>query len=335
MKSRYYWITLGFIGVSAFYLSATMGAIAYSASEITQSFIDFFSGNELELKQRIFIDLRLPRILLSFFAGGILASAGFITQQVFRNPIVEPGMIGTSSGAAFGAGLFIVFGASFGAEYRDLGMSLFSFVGATSATLMVFALSRFKHNFSVVSLLLVGIAINALFLSGVGLLSYLARDPQARSITFWSLGMLSGATWLQTGVLAVLSALTFLSFRALVPQLKILQIGDDNAKLLGINVKYLQIILLFIVVLVVSVLTSFIGIISFVGLIVPHICFSLFKVRYENQMAYIFVSGGIFLMLSDFVSRQLLAPIELPIGIVTSIVGVPIFILLIRRLQWN
>jgi iron complex transport system permease protein len=335
MKALYYWLFISVIGLITFYLSASMGAIRYSGEEIVECLYHYLSGDELQLNERIFMDLRMPRIILSFFAGGILAASGFITQQVFRNPIVEPGMIGTSSGAAFGAALFIVFGSSLGAGFRDLGMGLFSFVGATVATLMVFALSRFKQHFSVISLLLVGIAVNALFLSGVGLMSYLARDPQARSITFWSLGMLSGATWFQTSILAGLSAVTLLSFSVLVPKLKILQIGDDNAKLLGINVKLLQITLLFVVVVVVSILTSFIGIISFVGLIVPHICFSLFKVRYESQMAFIFVSGGIFLMLSDLASRQLLTPIELPIGIVTSIVGVPIFILLIRRLQWS
>jgi iron complex transport system permease protein len=199
---------------------------------------------------------------------------------------------------------------------------------------MVFLLSyRKEGGQSIISLLLTGIAVNALCLSGVGLMSYLARDPQARSITFWNLGTLSGSSWNSVIIIGISTGLCLLFALRWVKSLNALAMGEGEALHLGVNVNKLKMSVLAITVLLVAVATAFVGVISFVGLIVPHL---LRLVRGSDNRYLLLGSamlGGIVLSLADLIARLLLAPAELPIGIVTSLVGVPVFILLLRRNQ--
>jgi iron complex transport system permease protein len=187
---------------------------------------------------------------------------------------------------------------------------------------------------SVLTILLTGIAVNALFLSGVGLMSYLARDPQARSITFWNLGTLSGSNWNSVLVIGMACVLSFiLAWRCMKP-LNALMMGEEEALYLGIRTKRLQLIVIAINVLLVAVATAFVGVISFVGLVVPH----LLRLVKGSDNRYLLMGsallGAILLSLADLVARLALAPAELPIGIVTSVVGVPVFIYLLRKNQY-
>ena len=179
-------------------LSMRYGAVNISLEEIISSVQKIFSSSDsMNLNERIFIEIRLPRALLCVFVGASLAVGGVLMQALFRNPIVEPGLVGTSNGAAFGAALYFVLGASFNFHTGEWTLPIAACAGAMISTALVFILSQSKQTgkSSVIALLLTGIAINALFMSGVGFLSYIARDPQARSITFWGLGTLSGANW--------------------------------------------------------------------------------------------------------------------------------------------
>jgi iron complex transport system permease protein len=317
--------------------SIRFGAITITWSDIYSAFDKLlFSSGELNLTERIFLDIRLPRALAGVVVGASLAMSGVLMQALFRNPIVEPGLIGTSSGAAFGAALYFVLGATFKFNAGTWTLPIAAAMGGTLATAIVFFLSRSKSEgrSSVISLLLTGIAVNALFLSGVGFLSYIARDPQARSITFWNLGTLSGANWNSVIIISISSIGCLLLALRQTKYLNALMMGEDEALLLGVNIKRLQLTVMMINIILVAVATAFVGVISFVGLIVPH----ALRLLRGSDNRYLLISsamlGGILLGMADLTARLALAPAELPIGIVTSVVGVPVFIYLLRRNQY-
>lgn len=315
-------------------LASTMyGAVNISIDEIFSSLNKYFrDSDDLSLNERIFIQIRLPRTILCVFVGAALAAGGVLMQALFRNPIVEPGLVGTSSGAAFGAAVYFVLGSVFKFNAGEWTLPLAACAGGILSTSLVFLLAQSNQSgkSSVISLLLTGIAINALFLSGVGFLSYIARDPQARSITFWNLGTLSGANWHSVIIIGATTIICVTTALRYAKHLNALMIGEDEAHYLGINIKRLKLIVLLINVIMVAVATAFVGIIGFVGLIVPH----LLRIINGSDNRYLIrngvLLGGLLLSLSDFVARMLLRPAELPIGIVTSLIGVPVFIILLR-----
>ena len=310
------------------------GAVSIGFNEIVSALQKTITSSEnLNLTERIFMQIRLPRALLCIFVGASLAVGGTLLQALFRNPIVEPGLIGTSCGAAFGAALYFALGATFNFSVGKFTLPLAACIGALISTGLVFFLSQSRSSgkSSIVALLLTGIAINALFLSGVGFLSYIARDPQARSIVFWNLGTLSGANWTSVMIVGFTSIVTILLSLRYAKSLNALMIGEDEAQFLGVNIKSLKWKVLLINVIMVAVATAFVGVISFVGLIVPHVLRILNGSDNRNLIRNSAILGGILLSAADLLSRMVLRPAELPIGIVTSVVGVPIFIFLLRR----
>jgi iron complex transport system permease protein len=318
-------------------LSISFGAIRITTSEIISAVGKIISSDEeLDLTERIFLDIRLPRAIACVVVGASLAMSGVLMQALFRNPIVEPGLIGTSSGAAFGAALYFVLGATLGFNAGVWTLPIAASIGGTVATLIVFFLSKrsSEGRSSVISLLLTGIAINAIFLSGVGFLSYIARDPQARSITFWNLGTLSGANWTSAIIITVSSLCCLLLALRETKFLNALMMGEEEAMLLGVNISRLQVVIMAINIVLVAVATAFVGVISFVGLVVPH----LLRLMHGSDNRYLLINsalaGGILVSVADLTARLALAPAELPIGIVTSAVGVPVFIFLLRRNQY-
>lgn len=313
------------------FFSAIFGAVSIDFSAMTNALSKLVFKSELNLTERIFVELRLPRVLLAFSTGAILALGGSIMQSLFRNPIVEPGLIGTSSGAAFGAAVFIVFGASLNVQMTAFALPVFAFLGALLASILVFSFSYQKTGMNVLGILLIGVALNALFISGIGFLSYISRDPQARSITFWSLGSLSGANWQNTFVVWVTLALSFAGLTPLNKQLQLFSLGEENALYLGVNVSQLRIKVMLINVIMVSIATAFVGVISFVGLIIPHIYRFIAGSTTRFSLINTAMLGGMFLCSADLLARVLFAPAELPIGVVTSLVGVPVFIILLKR----
>jgi iron complex transport system permease protein len=331
--------TTHFIFLSAallviFILSLRFGAIHISFETIFSSLSKCVGSPEtMDLTERIFFHLRLPRALACILVGASLSMSGVLMQALFRNPIVEPGLIGTSSGAAFGAALYFVLGATLKFQAGEWTLPIAACAGGTLATAFVFSLSqsRSRGRNAVVSLLLTGIAINALFFSAVGFFSYIARDPQARSITFWNLGTMSGANWSSVTMIAVSTLLCLLIALRYARQLNALMMGEDEAFFLGVDIKRLKLVIMGVNVVLVAVATSFVGVISFVGLIVPH----LLRMIGGSDNRFLLLSsamlGGIVLTSADLLARLALAPAELPIGIVTSVVGVPIFILLLRK----
>lgn len=315
-------------------ISACYGAVNITMDEIFSGFSKWISGNKnMTLHERIFVIIRFPRAIMCLLVGASLAVGGVLMQALFRNPIVEPGLVGTSSGAAFGAALYIVLGTTTGLDLGQFGLPLTACIGAIISTAIVFLLASSNQNgkSSIVSLLLTGIAINALFLSGVGFLSYIARDPQARSITFWNLGTLSGSNWNAVFILTITTIFCIIIALRYAKQLNALLIGEEEAMYLGVKINQLKFNVLLINVIMVATATAFVGVIGFVGLIVPH----LLRMINGSDNRYLIINGallgGLLLSAADFTARMLLKPAELPIGIVMSVIGVPIFILLLRR----
>ncbi|MEP6946164.1 MAG: iron ABC transporter permease [Acidobacteriota bacterium] len=317
--------------------SIRYGAVDFSISDIWSALISLLPGKpDATLDQRIFLELRLPRAFLCLLVGASLGVGGTLMQALFRNPIVEPGLIGTSSGAAFGSALYFVLGGALQIGTSVWSLPIAACIGGIVSTYLVFALARSREESrsSIAMLLLTGLAVNALFMSGIGFLSYIARDPQARSITFWSLGTLTGASWAVVKVVAISTIGGTLLALRYAKQLNALMIGEEEANYLGVNVKRLKWIVLTINVVIVAVATAFTGVISFVGLIVPHIL----RISGGADNRYLIVGsallGATLLSLADLLARLSVRPAELPIGIVTAAVGVPVFLSLLRRSRY-
>jgi iron complex transport system permease protein len=333
-----WWLTvLLLLMVASTLVSIRFGAMDFSAPEIGTAVWGKLTGRtDLSLDERIFIELRVPRAILCLLVGACLGVGGTLMQALFRNPIVEPGLVGTSSGAAFGAALFYVFGALLKVNLGGWSLPLAACAGGVFSTYLVFALANTKQEgrSSILRLLLTGLAINALFMSGIGFLSYVARDPAARSIIYWNLGTLSGADWNSVVVVGVATIAGLVPAIFFAKPLNALMIGEDEAVALGVNVDRLKWMVLTINVLMVAVATAFTGVISFVGLVVPHI---LRMLRGPDNRFLILGSallGGTLLSLADLVARVSLRPAELPIGIVTAVVGVPVFLSLLRSREY-
>lgn len=325
------------VTITAAVASIRFGAIDFPLHEMWSSTMAVATGHTpATLDGRIFTELRLPRALLCLFVGASLGVGGTLMQALFRNPIVEPGLVGTSSGAALGASLYFVVGTALHVETATWSLPLAACLGGIAATWLVFALARTGADgrASIVLLLLTGLAVNALCLSGIGFLSYVARDPQARSIVFWNLGTLSGANWHTVATVGLVTTIgTAIAFGFAKP-LNALMIGEEEATYLGVNVGRLKLAVLTVNVAIVAVATAFTGVISFVGLIVPHILRMLRGADNRFLIPGSAILGAAILSLADLVARVALRPAELPIGVVTSVVGVPVFLALLRRRRY-
>lgn len=332
IKRNLTFIILGLLlGLLAF-LSASYGAVHISYTEIINALQHFNDSESLALNERIFLTIRLPRTLLAIIVGAALAVGGVLVQGLFRNPIVEPGLIGISGGAAFGSAIYFVLGTSLDFEVGNIGLPFMAVLGSVFAIFCVLIITgNSKRQKQIILLLLSGIAINALCMSGVGFMSYIARDPQARSITFWGLGTLSSASMKSVFVTAPLVLIGILYSIRLSKSLNALMLGENEASYLGINTKQLKFQVIAIIILIVSTCTAFVGVISFVGLVVPHLMRLLGGSNNKWLIQSSAIAGGILLLASDLIARLLLAPAELPLGIVTSLIGVPIFIILLKK----
>lgn len=316
--------------------SIAFGAVAISPSDMFSAIQHFLQGKDAaNIYEGVFIQLRLPRVLLCTITGAILSVSGVLMQGLFRNPIVEPGLVGTSSGAALGASIVFVLAATLSPEVKSFTgpflVPLAAFFGALAATYTVYSLAKNAKRISIMSLLLIGIAINAVCLSGTGFMSYIARDPQARSITFWNLGTFSGASWLQVFIVGTVAAVIFiLSFRY-SKQLNALLLGEEEATYLGVDPDKLKRKIMLLNTAMVAVATSFVGVISFMGLIVPHVLRLLIGSDNKRLLPAAMILGATLLTLADMCARLLLAPAEVPIGIITSLIGAPVFIILLKK----
>ncbi len=279
--------------------------------------------------------IRLPRTLLGLLVGAALAVAGAAMQGLFRNPLADPGLIGVSAGSALAAVSVIVLGGQgLGFLTAALGaftLPLAAFAGGLLTTLVVYRLASREGHTSVTTLLLAGIAINALCGAGTGLLTYLADDQQLRNLTFWSMGSLGGATWSQVGSVALLIALPLCALPRLARTLNALLLGEAEAGHLGIAVQRMQRIIVTLAALAVGAAVAVSGLIGFIGLVVPHLLRLALGPDHRFLLPGSALLGGSLLLLADLLARTLVTPAELPIGILTALLGGPFFLALLMR----
>ena len=285
--------------------------------------------NSIELL--ILTEIRLPRVLLTMIIGGVLATSGAVLQGLFRNPLADPSLIGVSAGASVGASLSILLGT--GIVSASLGglslITLGAFLGGALAVWLVYRLSTGHRGTSVSTMLLVGIAISALAGAISNLLSFLADNEMLRRMSLWQMGNLDLASWNRVGLSIIMLILFALLLMRQSASLNALLLGESEARHLGIDVKSIKKRLILLAALGVGVSTALAGVIAFVGLIVPHLVRQLAGPDHRHLLLGSGLMGAILLLLADLVARTILAPAELPVGIVTAFLGVPFFVYLL------
>jgi iron complex transport system permease protein len=272
--------------------------------------------------------VRFPRIVMALFVGAALAVAGAVMQAIFGNPLAEPGVVGVSSGAALGAATAIVLGAS---VLGGAGIALFAFAGGLVATLLVYVVSRAGGRTEVVTLLLTGIAVNAIAQAGIAFVLFVADTASREQIVFWQLGSIAGSLWSQVAIVASVTVVGVLLSFSFARRYDLLSLGERNARHLGVNVERLRVISIVLVAMLTGVAVAFTGIIAFVGLVVPHIIRMIIGPAHRGLILASAVGGGALLVLADLMTRTLVAGAELPIGMLTSLVGGPFFFWLLDR----
>lgn len=284
--------------------------------------------------QAILLQLRLPRILLAGLIGSILAVAGVVMQGLFRNPLADPSLIGVSAGASAGASIVIVVAVGWIGADELLGVSLLAlgaFAGAVLTTALVYRLSVGVSGSSVATMLLAGIAISALVGALNSFLSYIADNYMLRQISLWQMGSLGGATWGRVVFALVLLVPLNLLFTRFSAPLNALLLGESEARHLGVDVERLKRQTITLVALAVGVAVALSGTIAFVGLVVPHAIRLLVGPDHRTLIPLAAVAGAVLLVLADALARWVLAPSELPIGVVTALLGAPFFLSLLRQ----
>ncbi|WP_207882856.1 iron ABC transporter permease [Pseudomonas sp. 30_B] len=278
--------------------------------------------------------IRLPRTLLGVAAGGVLALAGVAMQGLFRNPLADPGLIGVSSGAALGAAIAIVFGASIGGlpeAFAPYLLSVCAFAGGLLVTALVYRLGRHNGQTNVATMLLAGVALTALAGALIGLFTYLADDATLRSLTFWNLGSLNGASYPRLWPLLLITLLVACWLPRRADALNALLLGESEARHLGFDVERLKVELILCTALGVGAAVAAAGMIGFIGLVVPHLLRLIVGPDHRVLLPASIFGGAILLLFADLVARLALAPAELPIGIVTALIGAPFFLYLLIR----
>jgi iron complex transport system permease protein len=285
----------------------------------------------------VFLNIRLPRLILGVAAGAGLGMAGTLMQGLFRNPLADPGLIGISSGAALAAGVTIVLGTwLWPALPRTLGswtLVTMAFGGGFLVTLLIYGLSRSEGGTRMALMLLAGIAINALAGAGLGLLSVVATDEQLRSLQFWLLGSLGGARWSAVVLVSVAVLLSCWAAASLALPLNAIALGEAQAALLGVDVERTKRRAIVITAVAVGAVTATTGIIGFIGLIAPHWVRMLAGPDHRVVLPASALLGAVLVLAADTVARTAMAPAELPLGVLTAFIGVPVFLWMLRHFR--
>ena len=311
------WLAFVFI----FLLSPFVGAVDLDIAKIVQ-------GDTLS--QTIFFDLRLPRVFFAFFAGTILALSGLLFQTLFRNPLMTPYTLGISSGAVLGAGIAIKLGVA-SLLFGIASVSLFGFLGAFLTVVLLIYLSQFLHSAYNTSLLLLGIALSLFYTSALMIVFYLGSSIQNDMLIRFTMGSLSIIGWQNPLVLGSVAGLLLGGTLLYKYELQLMSIADESARLKGVDTKKTTLLLLLLASLAIGILVSISGPIGFVGLIVPHMVLKLYPTTVEKRILKTALFGGLFLVFCDTLTRALQTQSELPIGIVTALIGGPFFIYLIVK----
>ena len=336
-RARFAIFILAALLAAAILFSLASGASDASALAVLADWLSPGASDALSERNRIIIsEIRLPRVVLGVLVGAALAVSGAVMQGLFRNPLADPGIVGVSSGASLGAVSVIVLGGTALAPLvKFLGLyalPVAAFLGGLTVTLILYRVSTRRGQTSVATMLLAGIALAAMAMAFTGMLIFIADDRQLRDLTFWSLGSLAGATWGKIIAIApiVLPAVATAPF--LARGLNALALGEATANHLGVPVERFKYVAILAVAAATGASVAVSGGIGFVGVVVPHLLRLLIGPDNRYLLPASALLGATLLLLADAASRTLVAPAELPIGIVTAAVGAPFFLwILLRR----
>ncbi|MEM5472833.1 iron ABC transporter permease [Hoeflea sp. AS60] len=316
--------------------SLASGATDTSAVSVVWALVSGQDGLISAVDRVVIVDIRMPRTLLGILIGASLAVSGATMQGLFRNPLADPGIVGVSAGAGLGAVMFIVLGggvlAPVAAVFGIYHIPFAAFLGGLLFTFALYRISTRNGRTSVATMLLAGIALGAMAGAFTGLLIFWADDAQLRDLTFWGLGSIAGATWLKVFAVApiILPVLLFSPFMA--RGLNAMTLGEATAQHLGVNVQVFKRVAIVMVAAATGASVAVSGGIGFVGIVVPHLLRLFMGPDHRFLLPACALLGAIMLLFADAIARQIVAPAELPIGIVTATIGAPFFLwILLRR----
>lgn len=318
-------------------VSCCVGAVSISAAEFF-SLVGYKTGLSAaqlysDQQAAVLLHIRLPRVALGALVGAALGVSGAAIQGLFRNPLAEPGLIGISSGATLFTVLMIVLGAGFfkviSGAMGFYALSISAFAGACFTTILVYRLAVNNGKTVITTLLLCGIGINALAGALTGLLTYMATDEQLRTITFWSLGSLGGASWETVILIAPFVFIPVFILPFFSKSLNALALGEAQAVHMGINVVKLKRVIMLLATIAVGASVSVAGMIGFIGLVVPHVLRISFTSDHRLVLPGAAIAGAALLTMADLVARTIVMPAELPIGILTALIGTPVFLYMV------
>lgn len=317
--------------------SLCSGAMHLDVSEVFGALLRRLTGRPLEGADAVVLTLRLPRVLMAILVGGALACSGAVMQGMFRNPLVEPGLMGVSAGSALGAiGVIVLGGRWLGSMvslWGSFATAIAAFAGGLLTTVLVYVLGRRRGG--VASLLLAGVAMNAIAMAGIGILTYMADELQLRALSFWTLGSLGGTGWIQLAAVAPWMVLALVCLPRYASALNALLLGEREAALLGYAPERLQRALVAWTALATGSAVAMCGVISFVGLLVPHLVRLVWGPDHRLLIPASAICGALLLTWADTAARTIMAPAELPVGIITALLGGPFFLWLLMRIRAN
>lgn len=339
-------LLLGVLLLGAVLYSTSVGTVSIGPNELATIFQNLITrhdatGTALSTNAYIVMQVRLPRIVAAVITGLALAMGGAIMQAVLRNPLASPFTLGVSSGASFGAALAIVIGFSvFNNTLEGSGrvvIALNAFLFGCLSLAIVYAVAQVKQGSTAV-LLLAGVAVSSIFGAGVSALHYFSNNEALRDLTVWLMGGFWGANWQSIAILAPLTVIALVILMRYAWDLNAAISGEEVAETLGVHIQRVRVITLVTVTLIASAAIAFSGVIGFVGLVAPHVARSFIGSDNRYLIPASALTGSVFVLLSDTLARTVIAPIEIPVGIITSLVGGPffIYILLVRdRASWG
>lgn len=320
------------------YLSLTRGSLDIHTGRLLVDYMQGLFGDASGISNTthwyVFTQLRLPRVIMTSLIGALLATAGCTMQGLVRNPLADPGLIGISGGAAAAAAVSMAVMPASAFSFippamASLWVGVWAFFGALAAVLLVLKFSKSPQGVSVAALILAGVAINAFTGTIIGAVSYVASDDALRQISYWTMGSLAGANWNKAIIVSITCVAAFIGLFRMQNALNLLTLGEGEAAYMGLDVKRYKKRMLWLVTFCVALATALCGIIGFVGLVVPHICRTLFGVNHRILLPASALVGALLLSAADTLSRSVFSPMEIPIGIVTSAIGAPFFLYLL------
>ncbi len=343
-RGRVMFLVLLLLLIFVILASADKGAVEITQQQIVAIILKklgIYTSIDFAVQQEsTLIDIRLPRIVLGGLVGAALGISGAAMQGLFRNPLADPSLVGISSGAALAATMVVIIGdmvsLSLPPIFQLFAFPLAAFFGAIVTTLLIYRLSTIGGQTVIATLLLAGIAINALAQAFSGFLTFYATDLQLRSLTFWKLGSLGGGNWSSILAITPFIVIPILLFSRLARPLNALLLGESEAGHLGFDIEKVKKMTVILVALSVGASVAFTGLISFVGLVVPHLLRLLIGPDHRYLLPCSALLGACLLLTADFIARTIVSPAEMPIGVLTAITGAPFFLwLLLRDREWR